>query len=312
MPRIPSPRDTSTTRQYPSLDTGYTHPASTRKGRFIPMAFQVTSPLNRRMALLPHALVLHTNPTTFSENPTKKIERFQTRGGFVEQHWGDELTEISGDSSTGAFMNLQTGTSSVNRQRTIAWDRYRDLLDLYYNNGSVYDPFGNIVLQGNLMLMYDKGTYIGYFTNFSVEETGDSPFTFNLSWTFKVEETILKLPYFRDGAGYTTPTKTPSFQGSPEIGYTNPVPQAPAADPIEPVGFSGWGVPDSNTVPMPTTTTQKAGDDRGLSIEIPTAATQKAEDARELENLRVSIEMGDASAAERARYKVLMERIAGF
>lgn len=220
MPRIPSPKDTGTARSWPSLDTGYTHPSSTRTGRFIPMAFQVTSPLNRRMALLPHSLVLHTNPTTFSENPTKKIERIQTRGGFVEQHWGDELTEISGDSSTGAFMNLYTGTSSVMRQRTIAWDRYRDLLDLYYNNGSVYDPFGNIVLQGNLMLMYDKGTYIGYFTNFSVEETGDSPFAFQLSWTFKVEETILKLPSWNGSGSMQNPrlradqTPAPNLEGA--------------------------------------------------------------------------------------------------
>jgi hypothetical protein len=179
------------------------------------MAFQVTSPMNRRMALLPHALVLHVNPTSFSESPTKKIERFQTRGGFVEQHWPDDLMEISADGSTGAFMNLYTGTSSVLRQRTIAWDRYRDLLDLYYNNGSVYDPYGNIVLQGNIMLMYDRGVYIGSFRSFSFEETAEAPFVFNLSWSFKVEETIVKIPSYRDAspsappANASVPTQTP-------------------------------------------------------------------------------------------------------
>jgi hypothetical protein len=187
------------------------------------MAFQVTSPFNRRLALMPHALVMHVNPSNFSETPTKKIERIQTRGGFVEQHWGDELTEISADGSTGAFVNLYTGLSSILRQRTIAWDRYRDLLDLYYNNGSVYDPFGNIVLQGNIMLMYDKGTYIGYFTNFSVEESGDSPFTFALSWTFKVEETIFQLPIVNGQGSYTTPQFAPQFQGQ----NAPPIPPTP-------------------------------------------------------------------------------------
>jgi hypothetical protein len=80
------------------------------------------------------------------------------------------------------------------RQKTIAWDRYRDLHDLYRNNGSLYDPYGNIVLQGNVMLMFDRGTYIGYFRSFQVEESDDQPYAFKLSWDFKVEEEIMKIP----------------------------------------------------------------------------------------------------------------------
>jgi hypothetical protein len=158
------------------------------------MAFQITSPINNTIALLPHALVMHVNPANFNETHTKKVERFQTRGGFVEQHWGDELSEISCDGSTSAFMNLYSGLSSVLRQQTIAWDRYRDLHDLFRNNGDVYDPYGNIVLRGNVMLMYDKGVYVGYFTTFESEETDSSPFTFNLTWAFKVEQIIQQLP----------------------------------------------------------------------------------------------------------------------
>jgi hypothetical protein len=138
---------------------------------------------------------MHINPSTFSETLTKKIEPIQTRGGFVEQHWGDEMTDISADGVTGAFLNLYTGTASVVRQQTIAWDRYRDLFDLYRNNGSVYDPFGNIVLQGRIMLQYDRGIYLGYFKTFDPEETDDTPFMFKLSWSFKVQETILAIPY---------------------------------------------------------------------------------------------------------------------
>jgi hypothetical protein len=47
------------------------------------------------------------------------------------------------------------------------------------------------------MLLYDRGTYLGVFTSFSVEETADSPFAFNLSWSFKVKETIQQV------SGYT-------------------------------------------------------------------------------------------------------------
>jgi hypothetical protein len=171
----------------------YVHSADTRKGG-IPLAFQITSPFDFSKVLLPHALVMHVNPQSFGETMTKKIERIQTRGGFVEQHWGDDLTDIACDGSTGAFVNLYTGLSSVLRQRTIAWDRFRDLYDLYRHNGSVYDPFGAVVLQGRVMLLFDRGTYLGHFKSFDFEETDESPFAFKISFAFKVDQTILKVP----------------------------------------------------------------------------------------------------------------------
>jgi hypothetical protein len=161
-------------------------------------------------------LVMHVNPQSLNETHTKKVERIQTRGGFVEQHWGDELSEISADGSTGAFVNVYTGLSSVLRQQTIAWDRYQDLYDLFHHNGSVYDPYGNIVLQGNVMLLYDRGTYIGYFRSFDVEETADAPFVFKVNWSFKVQEIILKIPGItRDPSTIAAPAfQAQNLQGS--------------------------------------------------------------------------------------------------
>jgi hypothetical protein len=206
-PVITSPNFQSMPGTQLGLDTGYWHPANNRATRGgIPMAFQVTSPYNRRRLLLPHALVLHVNPSSFAENSTQRVERIQTRGGYVEQHWGADLTEIQCSGSTGAFMNVRTGLSSVVRQQTIAWDRFQDLQDLYHNNGSLYDPSGTVVLQGALMLMYDRGTYIGVFTSFSVEETADAPFAFSLNWTFKVTETIQQV----SDQGATS--RVPAFQ----------------------------------------------------------------------------------------------------
>lgn len=183
--------------QKPGPQANYKHGAEGRRG-YIPLAFQVTSPYDKLTAMMPHALISHVNPSSFAETFNKKIERIQTRGGFVEQHWGDDLGEISVDQSTGAFINIVNGLTSVLRHRTIAWDRFRDLYDLYRNNGSVYDPFGNIVLQGYIMLMYDRGTYIGYFRSFSVEETDESPFAFKVSWAFKVVDTIYQIPQNAD------------------------------------------------------------------------------------------------------------------
>lgn len=187
MPRIPSPNEQVFGTTVPSTETNYVHPADRRSPGGIAMAFQVTSPFDKKRVLLPHALVLHVNPQNLQESDRQKVERIQTRGGWVEQHWKHDLVELTADGSTGTFMNIYTGTASVLRQRTIAWDRYRDLHDLYLNNGSLHDPFGNIVLQGQIMLMYDRGSYLGTFRNFEVEETDESPFAFKLNWMFKIE-----------------------------------------------------------------------------------------------------------------------------
>lgn len=213
MPKIGSPnpdlpRVEVNTQMGGSPDPGYVHPIESRPSpRPIPMAFQVTSPFNRNILLLPHALVLHVNPTSLQETGNQKVERIQTRGGFVEQHWGHDLIELSADGSTGAFMNIRTGLTSVLRQRTIAWDRFRDLHDLFRHNGSVYDPFGNIVLQGDVMLMFDRGIYFGGFRSFSFDETAESPFSFKVSWTFKVTQTVQSIDVFR---GMTI--RAPDFQ----------------------------------------------------------------------------------------------------
>ncbi len=171
----------------------YRHGADSRNG-YIPMAFQICSPYDWKKCLLPHALVLHVNPQSLSESHNHKIERIETMGGFVEQHWPEDLTELSADGTTGAFVNLYTGLSSVNRQRTIAYDRFKDLYNLYRNGGALYAPNGSIALQGKIVLMYDRGTYIGEFTQFSVEESAMTPFSFTISWSFKVEETLLTIP----------------------------------------------------------------------------------------------------------------------
>lgn len=137
---------------------------------------------------------MHVNPSSLGENFSKKVETMRTMGGFVEDHWFDDLADVSADGSTGAFVNLYTGLSSVVRKESIAWNRYRDLYDLFKNNGSVYDPTGKVVLQGRIMMLYDRGTYIGHFTTFDVEESDGTPYSFKISWGFKVEETLLKVP----------------------------------------------------------------------------------------------------------------------
>jgi hypothetical protein len=154
-------------------------------------------------------LVLHVNPSSMQFSYTKVIERTQTLGGFVETHWGDSPAEVSLQLATGGFIRLYTGLSNITgpgpsnsdirptnmqatdvggtRRDTIAYDKYLDLLAMFKNNGAIYDTYGNIALQGQILMLFDGGMWWGYFTTFSVEETAEQPYQFALTANFIVE-----------------------------------------------------------------------------------------------------------------------------
>lgn len=150
-------------------------------------------------SLLPEGvrLVLHVNPTSIRPRYQRQVERIQTLGGYVEQHWGDAVTEISIEAASGAFMRLYSGLSNITnpdyggtRRETIAYDKYLDLLALFKWNGSLYDANGTIVLQGIIKMSYDGGVYLGWFSSFSVSESAEKPFQFIISADFTLHREI--------------------------------------------------------------------------------------------------------------------------
>jgi hypothetical protein len=76
----------------------------------------------------------------------------------------------------------------------MAWERQEDLLDLFRNNGAIFDGSGKPVMRGRVMCIYDRGIYVGHFTSFSPKEDDDHAFSFELDWEFKVEQTIYVFP----------------------------------------------------------------------------------------------------------------------
>tara|TARA_B100000963_G_scaffold361320_1_gene396143 strand:- start:2967 stop:3626 length:660 start_codon:yes stop_codon:yes gene_type:complete len=172
-----------------------------------PVVFDIIGP-DHQMSLLPDdlKLVLHVNPSTMSISQSKVIERIQTLGGFVEQHWGDAPTELSFEMATGGFMRLYTGLTATTgpspanervkpksmqawdingtRRETIAYDKYLDLLALFHNNGMIYDRRGTIAMQGQIKVSFDGMSWFGYFSSFSVSEAAEQPFSFSLSASF--------------------------------------------------------------------------------------------------------------------------------
>lgn len=189
-----------------------------------PVVFDILAP-DRETSILPEDLkmVLHVNPTTMSISYTKLITRIQTKGGYVEQHWGEGATSLSFDMATGGFKRLFGGLSNVTgggfntggtRRETIAYDKYLDMLALFHNNGSVYDNTGQIVFQGIIKVMFDGATYYGWFNSFSVGEAADKPYQFTLNAGFTVSHEshrLRSMPWRSDHA------QGPSQQIKPSV-----------------------------------------------------------------------------------------------
>ena len=170
-----------------------------------PVIFDVLA-TDGHTSLLPDAykLVLHVNPTSMKFSHQKIIQRIHTRGGFVEQHWGDGTRTISFDMATGGFMRLYSGLSNTTgageiakgmgakesdgtRRDTIAYDKYLDMLALFHSNGMVYDDRGQIVFTGAIRVLFDEGAYTRWFNDFSVTEAAEKPYQFSLTATFTIK-----------------------------------------------------------------------------------------------------------------------------
>lgn len=161
-----------------------------------PVVFDIIAP-DGETSILPDSikLVLHVNPRTMKMSYQKIIQRIQTKGGYVEQHWGEGANTISFEAATGGFMRLYTGLSNITgggvdsggtRRETIAYDKYLDFLALFHNNALIYDTYGQVAYQGFIKIMFDGHTHFGWFNSFSVAEASDKPYQFTLSAAFTI------------------------------------------------------------------------------------------------------------------------------
>lgn len=178
-----------------------------------PVIFDILGP-DYETSLLPSGvkMVLHVNPQQMQMKYVRKVDRIQTRGGFVEQHWGDDTQGISFQMVTGAFMRLYSGVTGNtsndfggNRRQTLAYDAYLDMLALFHNNGSVYDVNGRVVLQGIIKVTFDEGIYFGWFTSFNVTESSDKAYQFSLTADMDIKKELqVWRSVYDSGAGADT------------------------------------------------------------------------------------------------------------
>jgi hypothetical protein len=188
-----------------------------------PVVFDILGP-DEATSILPAGIkmVLWVNPNSLTIKYTRKVERIQTLGGWVEQHWGDDTQAIDISMSTGGFMRLYTGLSNVTspnttggtRRETLAYDTYLDMLALFHNNGSVYDISGKVALQGIIKLTFDGGVYLGWFNSFTVQESADKPYQFTMSASMDIKEEV---QVWKSVVTYSTTVTTENVP-SPAVG----------------------------------------------------------------------------------------------
>jgi len=209
-----------------------------------PVVFDIVA-TDGETSLLPGdlKLVLHTNPRSMTFSYSKVIERIQTKGGWVEQHWGEGPATISIAAATGGMMRLFSGLSNTTgpgpgggydsgdqglagRRQTIAYDKYLDILALFHNNANVYDARGTLVFQGMVKIMFDGGTHYGWFNSFSVTEAAEKPYQFELSAEFQIHREEYSLRTTGPGNSFGGPTRFDrgnAYSGSwPEYGKVTP------------------------------------------------------------------------------------------
>lgn len=137
-------------------------------------------------------------PSSLDISMNKIITRTMTRGGWMEEHWGDSLSDISAQQSTAGFLwegeGGGGGLTRINAKKTFAYSNFKLLFEMYRNNGLGYDLDGNVVENGRVRIVYDNMDIYGYFTDFNVDETADTPYRFNLRWSFKVQEMLVSIP----------------------------------------------------------------------------------------------------------------------
>jgi len=165
-------------------------------GGFRPILFTVTQ-IGSNIPMYDVALALHVNPSSIDFRYTKSKNVTPTYGGFVEYIWPDDLDAISAEQSTGTFLHpkqglvsTQSGNNVDGSHKTMAHERFQDFVELFKNNGMVFDSTGKPTLRGRVVMIMDRGIFFGHFSSFNVTEDATTPFVFSLSWEFKAEQSF--------------------------------------------------------------------------------------------------------------------------
>lgn len=81
------------------------------------------------------------------------------------------------------------GLTVKRRRDTVAYNEFRQLMQLMNANGATFDLRGMVQDRLYIQLSYDYASYMGYFESFDLTENAETPFRFIYTITFKSEKT---------------------------------------------------------------------------------------------------------------------------
>lgn len=132
----------------------------------------------------------YINPSSFTWSfGDKRQDISHNLIGYTESNYPDDLDKLSFEGSTGGFVSLTSGYNMSFREDTIAYLKFKDILNMFKNNSNSYDDFGRINYTDHVILTYQGVSFFGMFIDFSYEERDDSPYKFDISYSFLVEDT---------------------------------------------------------------------------------------------------------------------------
>lgn len=165
---------------------------------------------------------LNMSPESLTINSVKVVNRYQTIASWVEEHWGDELDQVS---FSGKSLGLVVQSDGVKylavdtRVGSPAYQELRSVVNMYQANGlvlqgaSVTDPTranrefytpnsrepvrrilshprtGMVQERLYVRITFDFVQCIGYFESFELVEDADSPYLMSYSVNFRSEMT---------------------------------------------------------------------------------------------------------------------------
>lgn len=158
---------------------------------------------------------MYINPENFNVAESKQITQTRTKGGFVVQYWGDNLTKLTLGGTTGSsgvkgIQVLRDIYRAENKSfELVAATQAQDLQELTSNInlddarvGQVFDQVSNRIrernfllrpslasLATNILLFYQGMQYRGFFTEFTVIESVSKLGLFDYTLSFMVTET---------------------------------------------------------------------------------------------------------------------------
>lgn len=160
------------------------------------------------------AVQMYINPENFSVAESKQITETRTKGGFVVQYWGDNLTKLSLSGTTGSsgIKGIQV-LRDVYRAENHAFElvaatQMEELIEVATEGGldtaNIAGTMFNIAHENrkrnfilrptlaslalSIMLFYQGVQYRGYFTEFSMTESVQKLGLFDYNMAFTVTE----------------------------------------------------------------------------------------------------------------------------